>query len=211
MIDRERRVTGREGRHEGRAPGTRGTRAAIPPRFAALLAVLAACGGAAAGRGAGAGVEARADAAADDDGADADTGILASISPDAGLIELLADPLEAPPKGATGCPKRLDAPHAGPCAIGATCKVPGGTCTCEGWRGGVPPPPGDASAWVCGRTHGRADGCPDDLRAGRPCTEEARTCPAREGTSCGPRLACRAGRWVDDVDTCRTLPGARPL
>ena len=133
---------------------------------------------------------------------------------DAGRIDagIVATPIDAaiavrPAPVITGCPTSVTSPAKGSCELGKQCPFSNGNCFCDGYHGGIPPRAGvDYSHWVCGKTIGRKDGCPDDLKVGAACKQAGKMCHPQEGMWCGPEITCTNGTWTAGIDDCSTIP-----
>jgi len=111
----------------------------------------------------------------------------------------------------TGCPATVTSPSGGNCKLGTDCPYKDGRCFCDGYHGGIPPEKNvDYSHWVCGKTKGRQDGCPDQIRAGAACRTAGQFCHPQEGMFCGPQFECANGHWEARVNNCVTIPRAPP-
>ncbi|HEX7700468.1 MAG TPA: hypothetical protein VF403_07100 [Kofleriaceae bacterium] len=91
----------------------------------------------------------------------------------------------------------MTSPAAGNCQLGTQCPFSNGSCFCDGYHGGIPPREGvDYSHWVCGKTVGRKDGCPDDLKVGAACKQAGKMCHPQDDPA-------RAASWRYAQDPAR--------
>ncbi|MFI5298164.1 MAG: hypothetical protein ACHREM_08705 [Polyangiales bacterium] len=90
--------------------------------------------------------------------------------------------------------------HDGLCATTIVCGYAEGSCTCEGFCGGIAIPDADLSPhWAC--TPNRTDGCSDATpKDGDPCAVAGQACTY--GPCCVTTYTCTSGHWKAGPMAC---------